>query len=52
MDFDESEETSMLRTSVAKVTASFGPRYYQERAASGGRTTELWEALGDAARSW
>jgi alkylation response protein AidB-like acyl-CoA dehydrogenase len=48
MDFDESEETSMLRTSVAKVTASFGPRYYQERAASGGRTTELWEALGDA----
>jgi alkylation response protein AidB-like acyl-CoA dehydrogenase len=48
MDFDESEETSMLRTSVATVTASFGPRYYQERAASGGRTTELWEALGDA----
>jgi alkylation response protein AidB-like acyl-CoA dehydrogenase len=48
MDFDESPEMTMLRQSVAKVTASFGPRYYQDRAKSGGRTTELWEALGDA----
>jgi len=47
-DFEESPETAMLRASVAKVTAGFGAGYYQERAASGGRTTELWEALGDA----
>ncbi len=47
-DFDEPAETAMLRESVAKVTAEFGPRYYQERAARGGRTIELWQALGDA----
>ncbi len=48
MDFEQSSETAMLRQSVRKVTDSFGPRYYQDQAASGGRTTELWEALGDA----
>jgi alkylation response protein AidB-like acyl-CoA dehydrogenase len=47
MDFDERPEIAMLRESVAKVTASFGPRYYQDKAAGGGKTTELWEALGD-----
>jgi alkylation response protein AidB-like acyl-CoA dehydrogenase len=47
-DFEEPPETAMLRASVAKITAGFGAGYYQERAASGGRTTELWEALGDA----
>jgi alkylation response protein AidB-like acyl-CoA dehydrogenase len=39
---------TMLRQSVSKVTASFGSRYYQDRAKNGGKTTELWEALGDA----
>ncbi len=48
MDFDETPETEMLRDAVAKVTAAFGPTYYQDKAKSGGRTTELWEALGDA----
>ena len=48
MDFDEAPETAMLRESVAKVTATFGPGYYQEQAATGGTTTALWEALGDA----
>ena len=38
---------TMLRQSVAKVTASFGSRYYQDRGREGGKTTELWEALGD-----
>ncbi len=47
-DFDEAPETAMLRASVAKVTAEFGPRYYQEKAAGRGKTTELWEALGEA----
>lgn len=47
-DFEEPPETAMLRASVAKITAGFGAGYYQERAATGGRTTELWEALGDA----
>jgi alkylation response protein AidB-like acyl-CoA dehydrogenase len=48
MDFSEAPETALLRQSVAKLTASFGPRYYQDKAATDGRTTELWEALGDA----
>jgi alkylation response protein AidB-like acyl-CoA dehydrogenase len=47
MDFDEAPETSMLRESVAKVTAPFGAGYYQRQAATGGKTTELWEALGE-----
>jgi alkylation response protein AidB-like acyl-CoA dehydrogenase len=48
MDFRESPETTMLREAVGKITAGFGPRYYQSRAAEGGKTTELWEALGQA----
>jgi alkylation response protein AidB-like acyl-CoA dehydrogenase len=48
MDFRESDELAMLRAAVSKITAEYGPRYYQERAAEGGKTTELWEALGDA----
>ncbi len=48
MDFTEDETTAMIRASVAKVTAGFGPDYYRTRAADGGKTTELWEALGDA----
>ncbi|MDQ2727900.1 MAG: acyl-CoA/acyl-ACP dehydrogenase [Actinomycetota bacterium] len=47
MDFEETPETMMLRESVAKVTTVFGPDYYQKQAATDGRTTELWEALGD-----
>jgi alkylation response protein AidB-like acyl-CoA dehydrogenase len=48
MDFRESPETTMLREAVAKITAGFGPGYYQSRAKEGGKTTELWEALGEA----
>jgi alkylation response protein AidB-like acyl-CoA dehydrogenase len=48
MDFRESPETTMVREAVAKITAGFGPGYYQSRAAEGGKTTELWEALGEA----
>jgi alkylation response protein AidB-like acyl-CoA dehydrogenase len=48
VEFEEPAEIALLRESVAKITADFGPRYYQERAASDGRTTELWEALGEA----
>ena len=48
MDFDEPAEHELLREAVGKLTASFGPRYYQEKAKSGGKTTELWEALGES----
>jgi alkylation response protein AidB-like acyl-CoA dehydrogenase len=48
LNFQEPAELTMVRKSVASVTESFGSRYYQELAKSGGKTTELWEALGDA----
>ena len=48
MNFQESDELAMVRKAVSSVTESFGPGYYQELARSGGKTTELWEALGDA----
>ncbi len=47
-DFEEAPETAMLRSSVAKLTAEFGPHYYQQKVVSGGKTTELWQALGEA----
>ncbi len=48
MDFTESEEDGILRAAVSKITAGFGHRYYQEKTAQGGKTHELWEALGEA----
>lgn len=48
MNFQEPDELTMVRKAVAGVTESFGPAYYQDLAKSGGKTTELWEALGDA----
>jgi alkylation response protein AidB-like acyl-CoA dehydrogenase len=48
MDFLEDEETALMRSAVAKITAEFGADYYRSRAVEGGKTTELWEALGGA----
>jgi alkylation response protein AidB-like acyl-CoA dehydrogenase len=48
VDFLEDETTTMIRASVAKITAGYGPDYYRSRATDGGKTTELWRALGDA----
>jgi alkylation response protein AidB-like acyl-CoA dehydrogenase len=48
LNFQEPDELTMVRKAVAGVTESFGPAYYQDLAKSGGKTTELWEALGDA----
>ena len=47
MDFSESDEHLLLRESVAKVARQFGPEYFQEKARTGGKTDELWDALGD-----
>ena len=35
----------MLREGVRRIAASFGHRYWLEKARSGGKTTELWGAL-------
>ena len=48
MDFTETAEQAMLREAVGKLAASFGPAYFYEKARSGGRATELWEAMARA----
>jgi len=47
MDFTESSDHELLRTSVAKLAATFGHRYYTETARRDGRTHELWQAMAD-----
>jgi alkylation response protein AidB-like acyl-CoA dehydrogenase len=46
MDFTESEEHTLLRDAVAKVARGFGHEYFQQKADTGGKTDELWDALG------
>lgn len=48
MDFRPTPEQEMLRGAVAKIAASFGHAWFQERAAAGEKVEELWTALGDA----
>jgi alkylation response protein AidB-like acyl-CoA dehydrogenase len=47
MDFTESEEHALLRDAVAKVARGFGHEYFQEKTNGGGKTDELWDALGE-----
>lgn len=46
MDFSESSEHAMLREAVRDVAAGFGHDYYAEKARTGGKPDELWDALG------
>jgi alkylation response protein AidB-like acyl-CoA dehydrogenase len=45
MDFAEADERTMLRAAVHDIAARFGHDYYAEQARTGGRTTELWDAV-------
>ena len=45
MEFTESDEHVMLRASVRQIAASFGHEYFHERAVTGGKTEELWQAV-------
>ncbi len=47
MDFAESSEHDMLRAAVRDVAAEFGHEYYAEKVRTGGRATELWDAIGE-----
>src|SRR4051812_49718717 len=47
MDFADTPEHEMLRAAVRDIGASFGHEYFAEKARSGGRTDELWKAVGD-----
>ena len=47
MEFTESDEHVMLRASVSRIAASFGHEYFHERAVTGGKTEELWQAVAE-----
>ncbi|MGC8462369.1 MAG: acyl-CoA dehydrogenase family protein [Acidimicrobiales bacterium] len=48
MDFTEPEEHRLLREAVAAIASRFGHPYYAAQAKAGGRSTELWDAVGAA----
>jgi alkylation response protein AidB-like acyl-CoA dehydrogenase len=46
MSFVESEERRALRSAVSELGKKYGYAYFNERARSGGQTTELWQEAG------
>ncbi|WBQ05374.1 acyl-CoA dehydrogenase family protein [Kribbella sp. CA-293567] len=46
MSFVESEERRALRAAVGELGKKYGYTYFNQRARSGGQTTELWEEAG------
>ena len=46
--YTESEERQTLRREVSKLASSYGREYFTRQARSGGKTTELWLAIGKA----
>jgi alkylation response protein AidB-like acyl-CoA dehydrogenase len=48
VDFTETTEHADLRSAVAAIAASFGPKYYAARAAERRPCSELWAELGQA----
>jgi alkylation response protein AidB-like acyl-CoA dehydrogenase len=44
--FTESEERTALRREVAKLASGYGREYFTKQARSGGKTTDLWLAIG------
>ncbi|TCN39687.1 hypothetical protein EV644_103229 [Kribbella orskensis] len=46
MNFVETEERRALRTAVSELGKKYGYAYFNERARSGGQTTELWQEAG------
>jgi alkylation response protein AidB-like acyl-CoA dehydrogenase len=47
MDFRESEEQEMLRETIAKIASRFGHSYYADKARTGAKTNELWDAIAE-----
>ena len=48
MDFAETDEQQLLRTTVAKIAQGFGHDYFVHEAAIGGKASELWGELSAA----
>jgi alkylation response protein AidB-like acyl-CoA dehydrogenase len=47
VDFAETAEHEMIRAAVRDIAAPFGHEYFAEQVRTGGRTTELWQAVAD-----
>jgi alkylation response protein AidB-like acyl-CoA dehydrogenase len=47
MDFLNTPEHELLRSSAAEVAGRFGHGYFLAQAKSGGKTDELWQAMAD-----
>ena len=45
-EFTETEERRSLRREVAKLASGYGREYFVKQARSGGKTTDLWLAIG------
>jgi alkylation response protein AidB-like acyl-CoA dehydrogenase len=48
MDFTPTDEDVMLRAAVGAIASKFGHEYYVAKARADERTTELWQAVGEA----
>jgi alkylation response protein AidB-like acyl-CoA dehydrogenase len=45
MDFTESDEQVMLRSTAREIAAGFGHSYFADKARSGAKTDELWASM-------
>jgi alkylation response protein AidB-like acyl-CoA dehydrogenase len=45
VDFQDSAEQRMLRESVSRIASRFGHAWFAQKARSGGKAEELWQAL-------
>ncbi len=45
MDFEQTEEQTLIREGVRRIASSFGHRWYVERARKGEKTKELWDVM-------
>jgi alkylation response protein AidB-like acyl-CoA dehydrogenase len=48
MDFVESSEHGLLRSTVSEIAGQFGHGYFLNQARQGGKSDELWKAIAEA----
>jgi acyl-CoA dehydrogenase len=48
VDFTESQEEQMIRSTAGEIADEFGPEYWREKEESGEVSWEFWNELGDA----
>ncbi|MFP4174163.1 MAG: acyl-CoA dehydrogenase family protein [Halobacteriales archaeon] len=48
VDFTESQETQMIRSTASEIADEFGPEYWREMEEAGEFSWEFWDELGEA----